>query len=149
MFSVNSILQSTHMSQKMVSDFHAAVPLEFCQSVSEALLIKHYTTKCSCLFISREDWRLILTVRTTGLCDRPLCLEGSRNSISRFYAQSQDPGLTIFSFNFLAMSHNVFGVVHLFPSNFSSLLISLQWYSLTLHWQNMSKNNEYLPKIII
>lgn len=57
------------MSQKLVSYFHAAVPPEFCQSVSEAVLIKHYTTKCSCLFISREHWKLILTALQDSVID--------------------------------------------------------------------------------
>ena len=63
MFSVNPLLQSTHMLQKLVSYLHAAVAPEIFQSVSEAVLIKHYETKYSCLFLSKKQLRLILTAQ--------------------------------------------------------------------------------------
>ena len=51
------------MLQNLVSYFHAAVAPEIFQSVSEAVLIKQYETKYSCLFLSKKQLRLILTAQ--------------------------------------------------------------------------------------
>ena len=58
---MNSLLQSTHTPQKLVSYFHAAVASEFFQSVAEPILKKRYATKYSCLFLSKKQLGLILT----------------------------------------------------------------------------------------
>lgn len=105
------------MLQKLVSYFHAAVAPEFFQSVSEAVLIKHYTTKCSCLFLSREHWSVDYHCTTrlyTSL------LRGSLNYIFGSHTQFQAPGLMAFCFSFLVVAHNVLGLVHFFHLNFSS-----------------------------
>ena len=66
---MNSLLQIIHMTQKLVSSLHAAVAPENFQSVSEAVLIKHYTTKCSCHFLSKEHVGLILTALQDSVID--------------------------------------------------------------------------------
>lgn len=66
---MNSLLQIIHMPQKLVSFFHAAVAPEIFQSVSEAVLITRYTTKCSCHFLSKERVGLILTALQESVID--------------------------------------------------------------------------------
>lgn len=81
---MNSLLQIIHMPPKLVSFCHAAVAPETSQSVYEAVLTKHYATKFSCLFLSKEHLGLILLALEDSVKDL-IAWVGGREDGERFF----------------------------------------------------------------